>query len=254
MKKINNTHAFSIRKYPLFGRGIYSEDSPPEGVKKSPFYWWFKFLQLNKEYGLAIEGKKTSIAKSVVKDFGDVRKTDFKKWWQARVDLFAEPQLNYKMMIANDVSEIAPFNSEEVINIVVPLNWTNVGIKRSFARIIDKKVPKVKLGKRGIQIKSSEALFKIGRKWSIQGFENSYKVYIERQKADAEMLKGAKKVSWADIGIRVGLKGAKGLVEGKNTHSTSDQRRVLTILTIRHYKKAEAFIKSAATNIFPSVM
>lgn len=255
MKKIGNSRAFSIRKYPLFGKGVYSEENPPRDVKKSPFYWWFKFLQLNKEYELAIKGKKTSIAKSVVNDFGDVRKVDFKTWWQARVDLFAEPKIEYGMMVVTKEAELAPIythKNPEVINLVVPLNWTNVGIKRRFAQIIDRLVPKVESKNRGVQTKESKAKYKIGRKWNISGFENAYKVYVEKTKADAETLKGGKKVYWADIAIRVGLRSDAGLVEGKSDRGLHDIRETLTTQAIRHYQKAEAFIKAAATNSFPN--
>lgn len=251
MNKSNNTHAFSVKKYPLFGRGVYSENSPPKDVVQSPFYWWYKFLLLNKEYELALKGKSKAINKLVLKDLGNPHKQDFKTWWRERVDLFAEPKLKFNMMVANNLSEIAPFNNQEVINLVVPLNWTNVGIKRSFARVIDKLVPRVPKEKRGVQTKESEAKYKIGRKWSISAFENAHAVYVEKMKADVETLRGAKKVSWADIGIRAGLRRAKAMREGEKGRLTSDHRRNLTILTIRHYERAEAFIKASATHTFP---
>lgn len=249
--KPSNTHAFSIKKYPLFGRGTYSDSNPPKEVTQSPFYWWYKFLLLNDEYEQAINGKKSSIDKSVVKDFGDIKIQDFKSWWQKRVALFAEPQLNYKMMVAQNISEIAPFNNNEVINLVVPLNWTNIGIKRSFARVIDRLVPKVKPRERGVRVKESEAKYRLGRKWSIGAFESAHRIYVEKQKAEQEMRRGAKKVSWADIAIRAKLQIAEGEIEGKITSMTSDSRRVLTILAMRHYKRAEAYIKASATHTFP---
>lgn len=253
MKKINNIRAFSINKHPLFGRGIYSEENPPKGVTQSPFYWWYKFLRLNKEYELTLKGKKTSISKSLVKDFGDLKRQNFKSWWQERVDLFAEPTLHYKMTIANNSSELAPFNNKEVINLVVPLNWTNVGIKRSFARIIDKLVPRVAKQKRGVRTELSEAKYKIGRKWSIPAFEVAYRVYVEKQKADIEAQKTGKKVYWADIAIRAKLPVAveAGVREGQLSNKTSDIRRSLTILANRHYKRAEGYIKAAASKQFP---
>ena len=251
MKKTNNTRAFSVKKYPLFGRGVYSESSPPKEVIQSPFYWWYKFLLLNKEYELAIKGKSKVINKSFVKELGNPHKQDFKSWWKDRVDIFAEPKLKFDMAVANDITEIAPFNNPDVINLVVPLNWTNVGIKRSFSRVIDKLVPRVSKEKRGVQTKESEARYKIGRKWSISAFENAYNVYVQKQKADDEMKRGAKKVSWADIGIRAGLRRAKAMKEGERGSMTSDHRRNLTILTLRHYERAEAFIKASITHTFP---
>lgn len=251
-KSQSNTRAFSTRKHPLFGRGLYSEENPPDGVTRSPFYWWFKFLQLNDEYQNALKGKKSSISKELVRDFGDVRMLNFKEWWVKRVDLFAEPQLNYRMTVATNLNEIAPFNDKEVINLVVPLNWTNVGIKRSFSRVIDRLVPKLKRGKStGVTAPKTMAKYKIGRKWSITGFEYAYKVYLAKQEANARLLKGEKKTAWADIGIQAGLPLYSRYVAGKTIYDEDDIRRILTIHAKRHFDRAEAYIKASATKAFP---
>jgi hypothetical protein len=266
MKNINSTakksqvstHAFSTRKHPVFGRGgTYSEINPPEGVTRSPFYWWFKFLQLNDDYQNAVKGRRTKIPKQVVKDFGDVTKTDFKSWWRDRVHLFAEPQLNYPMRIATSIQEIAPFNDSQVINLVVPLNWTNVGIKRSFARVIDKLVPKEVRAKRveGAQptkkVIKTEALYKIGRKWSITGFEYAYKIYLVKKKSDLLVAQGGKKLPWADIAKEAQLPSYIQYKAGKTVYNETEIRRLLTILAKRHYERAEAYIKSAVSKQFP---
>lgn len=257
-KSQSNTLAFSTRKHPIFGRGgIYSEANPPEGVIRSPFYWWFKFLQLNDDYGNAVAGKKSKISKDIVKDFGNVSKVDFKTWWQKRAHLFAEPAQNYKMIVATTFSEIAPFNDDKVINLVVPLDWTNVGIKRSFARVIDKLVPKQTKGKRvkDKSVKSqavvTEAQYKIGRKWSITGFEYAYKVYLAKQEANARLVKGEKKTPWADIGIQAGLPLYSRYIAGKTIYTENEIRRILTIHAKRHFERAAAYIKAAGSRQFP---
>ena len=93
--------------------------------------------------------------------------------------------------------------------------------------------------------------------------ESAYEVYKARQ---ANMEKGPKetekhqykgevsskfKVAWADIAIAAKLKVADGMKEGKVKASDAEKRKVLTILAKRHYAKAEAFIKAAATSTFP---
>ncbi|MCE7506970.1 hypothetical protein LZG75_12095 [Polynucleobacter sp. IMCC30063] len=257
-KSQSNTLAFSTRKHPVFGRGgAYSEANPPDGVTRSPFYWWFKFLQLSDDYKNAVAGKKTKISRDIVKDFGNVSKIDFKSWWQKRAHLFAEPPQNYKMIVAQNINEIAPFNNEKVINLVVPLDWTNVGIKRSFARVIDQLVPKQAKGKRAkdktikSQIIKTEAQYKIGRKWSITGFEYAYKVYLAKQAANVRLAKGEKKTAWADIGIQAKLPLYERYITGKTIYTEEDVRRILTIHAKRHFGRAEAYIKAAGTKQFP---
>lgn len=257
-KSQSNTLAFSTRKHPVFGRGgTYSENNPPEGVTRSPFYWWFKFLQLNDDYKNAVAGKKSKISKDIVCDFGNVSKIDFKTWWQKRAYLFAEPQQSYRMMVANNLSEVAPFNDDKVINLIVPLDWTNVGIKRSFARVIDQLVPKQAKGKRAknttlnSQEVKTQARYKIGRKWSITGFEYAYKVYLAKQLANAKQAKGEKKTAWADIGIQAGLPLYARFKAGKTIYTEDDVRRILTIHAKRHFDRAEAYIKSSGSKSFP---
>ena len=257
-KSQSNTHAFSTRKHPVFGRGgTYSETNPPDGVTRSPFYWWFKFLQLNDEYQNAVKGRKTKIPKQVVRDFGDVTKVDFKSWWKDRVHLFAEPQLNYPMRIATSIQEIAPFNDSQAINLVVPLNWTNVGIKRSFARVIDKLVPKEVRPKRkegappSKKVIKTEAEYKIGRKWSISGFEYAYKVYVIKRRCDLELINEGRKTYWADIAIEAELPSYLRYKAGKTIYSELEIRKMLTVLAKRHYKKAEAYVQASGTATFP---
>jgi hypothetical protein len=204
-----------------------------------------------------VKGRRTKIPKQVVKDFGDVTKTDFKSWWRDRVHLFAEPQLNYPMRIATSIQEIAPFNDPQVINLVVPLNWTNVGIKRSFARVIDKLVPKEVRTKRvegappTKKVIKTEAEYRIARKWSITGFEYAYKIYVVKKKSDLLVAQGGKKLPWADIAKEAQLPSYIQYKAGKTVYNETEIRRLLTILAKRHYERAEAYIKSAVSKHFP---
>lgn len=242
--------AFATRRYPLFGRGVYSDASPPASVINSPFYWWFRFLQLNDEYAKAVAGKTSRVPRRVAKDFGDVRNTDFKTWWYAHVDLFAEPPSDYKMAVATTADELAAFGDSTAVNLVVPLTWTNVGLKRRFAEIIDRLVVKTPAGARAHKV--SDAKYKLGRKWSTAGFQHAYDVYVARQATLAEAAETGKKVAWADVAIRARLPAAMRTQRGASALDTGEARRVLTILAVRHYKQAESFIAASVSNAFPA--
>jgi hypothetical protein len=243
-----NRRAFATRSYPLFGRGPYNDENPPPKVTHSPFFWWFKFLQLNEEYARALKGEQTSIPSKLVADFGEVRGVSFKEWWKTKAVLFAEPTTDYKMVVANSKEELAPFNSKEAINLVIPLNWTNVGSKRRFAEIIDKLIPKTS---RGVRVKTSEAEYKLGRKWRSDAFKHAYDVFLAKQESDARVTEGGKKTTWADIAINVKLPSAKE-ADRKPSKFNIDPRRILTVIAKRHYKRAEEFIAAAVTAKFPS--
>lgn len=242
--------AFSTGKYPTFGRGVYSEDNPPRTVTDSPYYWWFKFLQLNTEYSRAVKKPAGSALANLVRDFGDVSAVDFKTWWRHHSHLFAESPSEYQMTVANSREELAPFNNPEVINLVVPLTWTSVGLKRRFAQIISK-YDSVKTTARGLRIHESSARYRLGRRWNIEGFRNAYKIYVERQRALRESETTGRKLPWADIAIRARIPAALGFKEGDTSRTNVDQRQVLTVISLRHYKNALSFIQDSASDRFP---
>ena len=236
---------FSTRSYPTFGRERkpFNEENPPQSVLDSPYYWWFMFLRLNSDYKATCKARGRGKCVELYKDFGDVHKINFKEWWTERAHLFAEPKKGYRMMVANNIKEIAPFDDEEVLNLVVPLTWSQRSLKKAFTSLVLNKVEK---GKKGISLEKSEAKYPLGSKWHIEALKTAYKIYIEKNKET-----NGEKVAWADIAIRVKIPMAIGMKEKALSKQTSDIRRTLTILAKRHYSRAEAFIKASTTKTFP---
>lgn len=259
-KKIQPLH-FATKSYPRFGRGKYSEENPPEGVKNSPFYWWFKFLQLNEDYRKTTQNNGMGVCADLYKDFGDVNGIDFKTWWRSHEHLFADEPTTYKLKVATSPSGLAPFGSADAINVVVPLTWDQKSLKKRFAMLLN--TYGVRKGIRGHVTDNPNAKYSMGRRWNCGAMESAYKIYVIRQK---NLEKGAKettkaqykgsvsnkfKLAWADVAIQAKLKVASGMKEGKIKADDAEKRRLLTILATRYYKNAQAFIKSAATSHFP---
>ena len=171
---------------------------------------------------------------------------NFKDWWRERAHLFAEPKKGYRMIIANHESEIAPFGSKDVVNLVVPLTWSQKSLKKAFSQLILKKIPK---GKPGISVDTSEAKYRLSGKWNIEAFMYAYRIYQIKQ----DSIGSGNKLYWADIGIRAKLPYAQreNAIEGHIKYDTADLRATLTILANRHYKRALTFIESAASISFP---
>jgi hypothetical protein len=238
---------FSTQSYPTFGgRGkVFDELSPPKTVTDSPYYWWFMFLRLNEDYRQICNAGGVGKYSSLYKDFGDIYKINFKEWWTVKAHLFSEPKKGYRMMVATETKELAPFGSEEALNLVVPLNWSQRSLKKSFTQLVLKRLEK---GKRGVSVVESNARYRLGGRWSIEALSSAYKIYTIK-----EQLKNKKKVPLADIGILAELPFAKkeGAVLNKKTPTTVDVRATLTVLVNRHYKRAVAFINASATNSFP---
>jgi hypothetical protein len=250
---------FATQSYPRFGRGIYSDDKPPQTVKDSPFFWWFMFLRLNNDYLETEQKDGVGPCSDLYKDFGNVTATDFKSWWREHSHLFAEEKTQYRLQVARSPNELAPFNSDEAINVVVPLSWSQKSLKKHFSLLLNKYVAK---GERGPKLGSETAKYSLGRRWNANAMETAYNVYRLRQK---HLERGAKKtaktqhkgdesakykIAWADIAqmanVIVSDKDAQGIERGRD-----ETRRLLTILANRHFKRALDFIKSSATNNFP---
>lgn len=238
---------FSTRSYPTFGRSRkpFDEQNPPATVTSSPYYWWFLFLQLNAEYKATCLADGMGKYADIHKDLGDVHSCNFKQWWTERAYLFSEPKKGYRMMVAKNIADIAPFDSEEVLNLVVPLTRSQRSLKKSFAQLVLKRVAK---GKRGVSVEQSEAQYKLSGRWNIDALKFAYLVYQTKNSVEQE-----KKLAWADVAIRAGLPYAKreGAKEGVKTDATVDIRATLTILATRHYKRALTFIDAAASKSFP---
>lgn len=234
---------FSTQSYPKFGRGVFNEASPPKTVLGSPYYWWFMFLRLNEDYKRTVEAKGNGNFSGLYKDFGDIYSVDFKTWWTEKAPLFSEKRKGFSMAIASNSEELAPFGAKDVVNLVVPLNWTQRSLKKKFTQLILSKLEK---GKRGVSVEASTAPYRLSGKWHIEAMQHAYNVYELR---NIEV--NGKRLPLADVAIKAGLQIAKDMQLGKKTKLTSDMRRIATIIANRHYKRAETFIKSAASNSFP---
>lgn len=236
---------FSTRSHPTFGRQRkpFDEQNPPKTVTDSPYYWWYMFLKLNEGYRKACADNGQGDYAAIYEDFGNVHQINFKDWWKEKITLFSEPKQGYKMMIAKSAADIAPFNSDEVLNLIVPLNRTQRSLKKTFANLVLSKIEK---GKRGVSVEDSKAKYKLSGKWHAEALATAYRVYTLKHQSIAE----GRKTAWADIAISAKLPMSHTL-KGASKKATSDIRRTLTILAKRHYDRAAEYIKTAASPNFP---
>jgi hypothetical protein len=237
--------AFSTRSYPRFGRQRKPFDSanPPQTVTDSPYYWWYQFLTLNAEYESTCRRRGRGAHSQLYKDFGDVFTLDFKAWWTARDHLFAERREGYRMMVARSANDLAPFDSEEVINLVVPLTRTRRSLAKSFKFLV---LSKVAPSRKGVNVATSDAQYRLSGKWHIGALQTAYRVYTARQESEAR----GERLPWADVAIRAKIPMSYAQSTGGRLRD-SDLRRTLTILAMRHYRRAEQFIAASATRSFP---
>ena len=246
--KITAALTFASKMFPNTTKGVRGRF---QGVHflDSPYYYWFKFLQLNDEYNRALAGEQTKIPNEVVKDFGQVRGVEFEDWWSEHAILFAEPNSQLDMKVVKTSKDVASLTDGKAVNIVVPLDWRKQDLKEAFGVLLDSLVPKrqqkIKLGK-------SQAKYRLGRKWSMKALYEAYLVMKYKQIADLEQLTTGKKTSWADLGIKARHSYARRENMKIGDTKAVDQRITLTILTTRAYKRAQGFLAAAVTNSFPA--
>lgn len=239
--KPNRLLRFSTRSYPVFGRGVYREQYPPAGVINSPYYWWFRFLQLNEDYTATAAASGVGKFAGLYQDLGDVRTSGFKPWWREHCHLFAEQPGKFRMYIAANAAEIAPFGCKELVNLVVPLTWSRRSLKKAFDRWVLSKLPDAPSG---VHVEASDAKYKLSGKWNIAAMQAAYGLYTKRQAAKAE----GWRLVLADAAIALGLHQP---TYPDITKGDSQERRILTIVACRHLRRAKVFIEAAASSSFP---
>jgi hypothetical protein len=247
MKGENSRVTFAVKQWPRFGRGAYSDEKAPATVRSSPYFWWFRFLQQNEDYEAALRGVGSKVDPTIVKAFGEVRSVNFKVWWTQHNHLFAEPQTLFSMTVARGESDIVPFGRKDALNLVVPLGWSAIGLKRAFGRQVNRWVKEglVQPAKKGFVLGDAE--FKIARKWHSAAMELAYKIYITKKQAQ----ESEEKLTWADAAIRVRIPMSIGMKERDLSLQCRDKRMILSILAQRHYARAMKFIAASATRNFP---
>lgn len=250
---------YSTQKYPLFGTGPYDDTNPPQSVIESPYYWWFRYLQLNDAYARAKDNPKSE-HRPMYDELGDVRSIDFKSWWEENRYLFMELH-EHEMHIAKDEDDLARFDDELAINLVVPLTLDRVTLLRRFKELVLSRIPDS-----GPDPLASRRmiLYNLSGKWNINAMATAYRVYLLRERGAQEhqpfrsAFKGEEfrkaitpKLTWADIAIRADLRPELRGKEGVRSSATSDERRIATILAMRHHRRAQDYIAAAASRTFP---
>jgi hypothetical protein len=253
---------FVSKRYPRFGRGKkYNDLDPPKSVTDSPYFWWYRYLQLNEDYKLTEEQGGIGPCAEVFAELGPVHSRGFKEWWRSNEHLFASEPTAYTMRIIASVDDLAPFDTDEAINIVVPLNWTKKGLKKRFSQIIDKLFKARQLDNSRLYT----ARYQLATKANVSALELAHNIYKLRQQnlekgVDDALKKPQHKgeeshkyrLSWADLAIRARQPNAIGLKEGAVTEATAEKRRLATIIAARHYKRALLNIQAAASSKFPT--
>jgi len=123
-----------IAAEPTFSTGLR-----PEGIEKSPYFWWWRFLGLNERYIETCKSPGDGPLAELYKDFGDVRiqgdspYRSFKVWWGEEGanhgKLFQERSLFPKAKVLTEQADWEPEMAEYPYAVIVV--DVHLGVKKA---------------------------------------------------------------------------------------------------------------------------
>lgn len=117
-----------------------NDEASVEDAKRSPYYWWWAYLRLSKDYWLICTRKgvaEDARLKSMYRDFGDVFANTFEEWWRRRgAGLFSERLALPKVREVQREQMALSRDTESTVLLEVPLNMTERTLIRQIREIL----------------------------------------------------------------------------------------------------------------------
>lgn len=228
-------------QHPLFGRKNQSESG--QGVKNSPYYWWWEYLRRSDAYRKTCEAGAIGKNRTLFDDFGDVFSVGFKAWWTTGdhgANLFANSSPNDSVKVLQIGDLVA--EKSDLLVIQIPL-----GLPRKF---IEKKIRDIlnvnHKGKRGVRrIMVGDAKYKLTRQALPEVLELRLRLYDER-------LANPKKTLW-ELGIELMpvFQMEQVTTRGGKPYLDPSLKNEISATVSRHLKEAKKTIKNVEKGIFP---
>lgn len=229
-------------QHPTFG--TKANPKPQSFWLRSVYYWWFEYLRRNEAY------KKTCLSKGKGKlahlysDFGDVFKTDFRKWWitdERGAVLFSEPFVEDTFEVIN-VLDAPPTANKDILYIKVPLTLPKRFLKAKFHDLLKK----MHEGKKGIrQARQSKAKYIVIGQPNIEALKKTLKVYDYN-------LENPHLKLW-EIGRDLRLSLTDNPLHTDSTKVAYDKRNRLSATVSRYLRKAKRMIENTSKGRFPDI-
>src|SRR5262249_29513954 len=94
-------------KNPVFG--TKNRPNPERAWRKSEYYWGWEYLGRKPKYLKPCQSGGRGRMAALYRDFGDVRKDDFKAWWTEKdrgAELFAEPPVDKSVHVVTQGNDV----------------------------------------------------------------------------------------------------------------------------------------------------
>lgn len=235
----------------------YMRESSLEDALKSPYYWWWAYLRLSKDYWWAckLKGKVDDPRlRDMYRDFGDVYSVRFARWWRHQgVDLFSE------QVALPEVLSLDPRNlqlrrePEKSLILEIPINLTERTIISQVRKLIRKhanrKVLRVSAARRKLAKFTGIKLDVIGK---AQAVWRLYQQTREGRTATAiGQTSGTK--SYYQIGKELRLVESCMPVRMDSKEKAAKRVNGMKVAVSRMVTRADNLIANAALGTFPSM-
>ena len=238
--------AFIARKFayqhPLFGRS--KADKQKEQYKNSVYYLWWEFLRRNEDYKRCCDRGGAGKLAGIYQDFGDVHKSDFKKWWstdERGAKLFAERVVDFNIRVIDSSDD---FHSGELLmNVQIPLNLPKRFILKEFNKLLKTHHK----GRRGVRTnKSSTALYPISGHVDTAALQKCLQVFdMKVHNPNLRLWQIAQKCRLSTLENRLRNDGTE------TTYEITSKRRNLASAADKILRRAKKIIAGTAKGKFP---
>lgn len=237
-----------LAPHPLFG--TKANPKPLSYQQRSPYYWWWSYLRLNEDYLKCCANKGQGRLVKLYKDFGDVRGSDFKKWWTVDgrgARLFGEQPSPTTLKELTDYSEVpATWNTNHLMLVAVPLTTNKRYIKTRFNRLLKQRHTRGR-GRTAAKYADSTARYPLSSNTTIDNLDKCLAVYLRHRQA---IESGVKMPLWR-IGAELRLIPSAIPKPSDLSQDAFLKRRTLASAVSRYLKQANRRISNVVKGVFP---
>jgi len=226
-------------QHPTFGT-----DKRPKASfywKETVYYFWWEYLRRNEEYLKTCEDKGAGKYADLYKDFGDVRGSDFKVWWNQEnrgALLFSNPVTEDQVTELSD-GEKALVDEDRLV-VSIPLNLPQKFLIQKIRKLIEMKHK----GDKGRQYaKVSKAKYRFKGQPNIKALKLGLNVYDQIKENPNKKL-------W-EIGMSLPQFHLELEEYQKGNEPEFTQRRVMSSTVSRYEKRVRDSINKTVLGIFP---
>jgi len=232
-------------QHPVFGRS--KRDKEKEMYRYSVYYLWWEFLRRNEDYKKCCDKGGAGKLSALYQDFGDIHKSDFKKWWtsdERGAKLFAERVVDFNVKIIDSPNDF--HTGELLMNVQVPLSLPKRFILKEFNKLLKKNHQ----GRRGIRTnRFSSSLYPVTGHVDILALQNCLLVYdMKIREPNLKLWQIAQKCKLSKLEHRLRNDGTETPSE------ITDKRRRLASAADKVLRRAASIIAGTAEGKFPLII